>query len=49
MAQYGKNQLKGSHDQRICIRSSKREKKAFKYYVRKERPMARTKKLSNER
>ena len=41
MAQYGKYQLEGSHDQRICIRSSKREKKAFKYYLsileRKER------------
>ena len=36
MAQAGKYQLQGSHNQRI----SKREKKAFKYYIRKEKAIA---------
>ncbi len=35
-----KYQLEGSHDQRICVRSSYREKKAFKYNIRKEKTMA---------
>ena len=34
-------QLEGSHDQRICVRPSKGEKKAFRYYnykdIRKKR------------
>ena len=33
MVQYGKYQLEGSQNQRICARPSKREKKAFKYYI----------------
>ena len=37
MAQYGKYQLKGSHGKRICIRLSKREKKASRYHIRKEK------------
>ena len=39
MAQYGKNQLERSHNQRICSRPSKREKKAFKYYIGKEKAL----------
>ena len=39
-AQYGKGQLNRSHDWRICVRrSSKREKKALKYYMRTEKAM----------
>ena len=41
IAQYGKDQLEGSHDQLICVRSSKLEKKAFKYYIRKGKAIAR--------
>ena len=37
MAQYGKYQLKQSQDQQTRVRSSKREKKTFKYYIRKEK------------
>ena len=37
MVQYGKYQLEGLQDQRICVRSSKRDKKAFKYYIRKKK------------
>ena len=33
MAQYGKCKLEGSHNQRICARPIKGEKKAFKYYI----------------
>ena len=40
MAQYGKYQLEGSHNQRICVRPRKLEKKAFKYYIKKEKAMA---------
>ena len=39
MGQYGKYQLEGSHDQQICVRTSKREKKAFKYYIKKKKAM----------
>ena len=39
--EYGTYQLDGSQDQRMCIISSKRltkrENKAFKYYIRKEK------------
>ena len=37
MAQNENYQLKGTRIQRICVRPSKREKKAFKYYIRKEK------------
>ena len=40
LRKYERDQLEGSHDQRICVRSSKREKKAFKFYIRKEKAMA---------
>ena len=39
MSQYGEYQLKGSKYQRIRVRPSKRENKAFKYYIRKEEVM----------
>ena len=42
MAQYGNYQLEGSHNQRICARPSKRKKKAFKYFMRKEKAIAGT-------
>ena len=34
--------MKRSYDQRICLRSKKREKEAFKYYFKKLKAMART-------
>ena len=40
MAQDGKYQLEGSHNQRMCAWPSKREKKHFKYYISKEKAMA---------
>ena len=40
MTAMGKYQLEGSHDQRICVLSGKRAKKAFKYYIRKDKAMA---------
>ena len=40
MAQYDEYQLERSNDQRIYVIPSKREKKAFKYYIRKEKAMA---------
>ena len=35
MAQYGEYQLEGKKDQRICVRPSKRENKAFVDCIRK--------------
>ena len=40
MAQYGKYQLEGLHNQRICARPSKREKKALKYYIGNEKTLS---------
>ena len=37
---HGKYQLEGTHDQKICARPSKREKKAFKQYIREDKAMA---------
>ena len=39
MSQHGEYHLEGSKDQRIRARPIKREKKAFKYYIRKEEAM----------
>ena len=38
----GKYQLEGSYDQRISVRPTLLENKAFKYYIRKEKAMALT-------
>ena len=40
MAQYGEYQLEESKDQRVCVRSSKRENKVCKHCIRKEQTMA---------